>query len=108
MKSSRIPFAVLVLLTTANLGHAQSIEEMIPNCSQAESYCSAYIEGVQTLMQANCQWGGPVELSIGWFPSNAAGRQAFLDWAERNPEKRREPFFSGMVSALIEAFPCSR
>ncbi|WP_139837376.1 hypothetical protein [Roseovarius halotolerans] len=97
----------MMLVMTATSISAQSVEMMIPDCRKAHSYCEAYIEGAGHVMMANCQVGGDAGLAIGWFPSRAAGRQAYLDWAADNRSKWNAPFFSGVAQALAEAFPCS-
>lgn len=79
---------------------------MLEECNRGSAYCDGYMEGIQTLMRANCQLGGLKELSIGWFPSLEAGRSALNLWAANNPESIGQPFFHGVVHSFNQAFPC--
>ena len=84
-----------------------TVAQMAQMCRALETYCDAYMDGVQMMMQANCQLGGPDELSIGWFPSLEAGRSAFLLWSANNPDQLNVPAFHGVVSSFRDAFPCN-
>lgn len=104
-----LALALLLLPSTFTLAHAQTVtvEQMVGSCRSQGAYCNAYIDGIQTMMQANCQLGGLSDFSIGWFPSAEAGRSAFLLWAANNPDQTNVPAFHGVVSALRKAFPCN-
>ena len=106
MANALRPLLSSLFIVVGPAAEAQSIQSMMAECRQGSTYCVGYMEGVQTLMQANCQLGGLEELSIGWFPSMEGGISAFLLWAANNSDKRDWPFFHGVVSAFNEAFPC--
>ena len=99
-----------VIVTAATVSSAQAqtmtVQQMAQSCRSEQTYCAAYINGIQTMMQANCQLNGLSDFSIGWFPSSEAGRSAFLLWAANNPDQSNVPAFHGVVSALRKAFPC--
>ena len=45
-------------------------------------------------------------LSAARAPSVGAGSQAFVNWADANPEKWGFEFADGLILATSEAFPC--
>lgn len=115
LERGNMPFfrllASAVLLTSGSIASVNArpvtVEQMAQSCRSEDTYCYAYLDGIQTMMQANCQRGGPPDLSIGWFPSIEAGRSAFLLWTENNPDQANVPAFHGVVSSLVNSFRCN-
>ena len=67
--------------------------------------CIAYVAGVGDLLRA--QGGKGEKYSICADPTYGAEMQAFVKWAEANPQEWGKDRIFGVVSALIRNWPCS-
>jgi len=73
--------------------------------------CMGVADGVMSTLKLNCGSVGRgynplIKAEIP--PSIGSAVQAFVNWAERNPQDWGQMFAVGMASALIETFPCEQ
>ena len=83
--------------------------------SMGEAYCIGVVAGTSQTMLTACtsvrNEGAEIPSTMtmarpkGNFPSYAA-TQAFVNWAEANPDRWDMPFTLAIIVALAEAFPC--
>lgn len=81
------------------------------SASQEFALCTGYISGVGEMLMLlggykknHPKEAGP--FAICDAPSFGAMGQAFIDWAERNPQERAREQISGVVLALTQKWPC--
>jgi hypothetical protein len=79
-------------------------------------FCLGFADGMSQILDANCQVAkvtgtasptGIAPLAVERPPSNAAAVQAFVGWARAHPEFGQTPFGTGVLLALMAAFPCA-
>ncbi len=118
--------ALLLLppLPAAAQGAVSTVQDVLGGCAVAANargaskagslsaaFCMGLSAGVAQILSFNCEkaaqgFNSHPQLRAANPPSRAAAAQAFVDWANANPDKWDWHFSLGMVSALTEAFPC--
>jgi hypothetical protein len=96
-----VPSQALAVSTQELLNACQSTKESGDNL-----FCLGYVTGVAETMN---QLLGP-DAKGGYCPkgsiSYGAFQQAFVNWAQRHPEKWSATAFSGVSQALRKTWPC--
>jgi hypothetical protein len=101
----------------ATTDDALTVQSLYFNCKSAEgsprwALCYAYIAGVGNALQfigyAQAEHPDPNfrELAICGKITNAALVQAFMNWAEKHPQRWPDHQLAGIVTALTETWPC--
>lgn len=91
----------------------QKLDEMCKG--EDPTYCIAYIAGVTDMMGMAAAVGNNTKELGGrrimgicpvTFLSYGSARQAFLNWADKHPEKWSEEMGFGVIEALRDTWPC--
>lgn len=106
----------LMAAETAAADEDQNVQELLRMCESAADLeygiCLGVLRGVSGVMAVNCDLfrRGMVErpLAAGEFPNVSYGamRQAFINWAQANPQSWSTRGETGVIWALELAFPC--
>lgn len=73
--------------------------------------CIGMAAGIGMVLAMNCfsrDDGYMPQFAAEPYPSNGAAIQAFINWAEKNPQHWGKRFSIGMMIALSETYPCKR
>ena len=111
--------AILFLVMQTSVSAQFNVQDLYLDCRAPErspkwALCIAYISGVGNMMQlvGSTQLAHPNEwyapLGICGDPSNGAMMQAFINWAEKNPQEWSTPRIIGVPNALISTWPCQQ
>jgi hypothetical protein len=71
-----------------------------PHHSSQEAQCLGYIRGAADQLFAQEQ------ICLAAPSAGEAGVQAFLDWADKHPQSWGVPTWTGVMAALVQAWPC--
>lgn len=105
--------ALTTLPVTARAEITNDVQEMLGYCEEEKGsnflsgLCLGRLQGITTVMNYNCQNGGPPHLSANTDGvSFGAFQQAFLNWARDNPQQWSIPWSHGLMVSIGETFPC--
>jgi len=98
------------------------VQELLGWCKEAATahayYCVGLVEGMSEMTNLNGlvlkDLRKPEANEVATFAicqssgtSTGAGVQAFINWAEKHPERWSQPYSVGVVDSLRELWPCS-
>jgi hypothetical protein len=91
----------------------QDIQKLLEKCNAEgeenykQFYCIGYVAGIGDAMRLNGQSGLLDQMSIcGEEGTYGAMVQAFMNWAQKHPERWGEHSSVGVITALRESWPC--
>jgi hypothetical protein len=118
----RITLLCIALLTDMPIATAEenlNVQTLLRDCKQPEDsgygiFCLGFISGIGGTMQAvgeaERRVNAPSFRQLGICStgkiSNGAMVQAFINWAEKNPQQWQKEQWAGVVVALRETWPC--
>jgi Rap1a immunity proteins len=105
-----------LVITPAVAETRNDVQELYQWCkdqtagSAYNSYCLGVVVGVsQTLYHVGeLDHGHPLAICGEPGPTIGAEAQAFINWAEKNPDKWGWPAANGVIIALKEKWPCKK
>jgi hypothetical protein len=117
MKTAALLVALLLtLLIAPSPSHANTVEDLLNRCESDQAVenvvCVAYIRGVASMLNLNCQHAAEGYDIPPWIKADLAGLKAsaslqgFKNWARDNPKNWSEDELTGVIAAMVNSFPC--
>ena len=109
-------FSVVSVGSHAQASDISSTEGLLEMCRSNGAdygYCLGFISGTAAVMEqvslgTSGQFRGAMGMCVSMpYPSPNAEVQAFVNWAQRNPQLGGKPSAVGVMMALANTWPCA-
>jgi hypothetical protein len=108
--------ALLTLPASAEDPHVANVQELYDNCkmtarSDDRIFCAGYISGIAEQLRFSAGYktlhpGEAWPFAMCDPPSASVMTQAFVNWAEQNPQESSTPRVIGVMIVLAKNWPC--
>jgi hypothetical protein len=108
-------FALMLSCCVAAQAEERDVQSLYKLCKDRDSptygLCTGYISGIADMLlflhaynREHPENANPFQLCD--TPYYGTMVQAFVNWAEKNPQKWSDPRYAGVMKAIFETWPC--